>query len=178
MLYTRQRARRSVSASAEVTVTPFITAASGNPHTKEKIKEEKMKVLDQVDWSQAQAAIGQMIDTLRGELDNLQSDTKIQNAYSPVTWVKLCREIQHVREGMTCVRLAVEGKRTEEISMLTGVHPQRIAAFRAWNTIWKRAIERNLTIKFRNEQELQADISFLRGIGIAVDDNENPKAGE
>ena len=98
--------------------------------------------------------------------------------YSPRTWVKLCRQIQHVREGMTCVRLAVEGKSTAEIHRLTGIHTYRIGAFKAWNTIWKRAIDHVLTIQFRNERERQVDIAFLRSIGIAVQDDENIRGTE
>lgn len=172
------RARKSILASAETAVTPFIaTAERGDTPKKEILRTEKIKVLDQVDWLTAERGINDMIATLRNELADLRTNTTIQNAYSPVTWVKLCRQIQHVREGMTCVRMASEGKTTEEIGKLTGIDSHRIGAFRAWNTIWKRAIERVLTIKFRNEQERQSDIEFLRSIGIAVNETKNPKAG-
>lgn len=133
MFYTPQRrARRSISSSAESTVTPFIaTAERGETSKKEKLRTERIKALDQVDWLAAERGISDMIATLRTELADLRTNTAIQNAYSPITWVKLCRQIQHVRKGMTCVRLASEGKTTEEIGKLTGIHSHRIGAFRA-----------------------------------------------
>jgi len=136
---------------------------------REEVQVEKIEISPAVEWEQARAAIEQLRLILDSEVEYLANSDDIRNAYSPITWVKLCRQIRHVTEGMTAVRLATEGKSTPVIGAMTGIHPARIGAFRAWNTRWRKAIKHYLTIQWRKREERMADIAFLRSIGIAVE---------
>ena len=115
-------------------------------------------------------AMHELSKVLSLEIGHLQDRPDIRDAYSPITWLKLCRYIQHATDGLTSVRLATEGHDTKTISEMTGIHPGRIAAFKAWNTMWLRAVRHELTIKWRKAEERIADITFLRSIGISVGD--------
>jgi len=137
---------------------------------KEKVQVEKVEISPAVEWEKARAGIEELRRLLDSEVIHLSQNSDIQNAYSPITWAKLCRQIRHVTEGMMAVRLATEGKPTAVIEAMTGIHPARIGAFKAWNTRWRKAIKHYLTIQWRKQEERKADIAFLRSIGIAVED--------
>jgi hypothetical protein len=143
---------------------------------KEKLKVERVKVSSEVEWKTAREGIEQLRQLLDAEIVTLDNNAQIRNAYSPITWSKLCRYINHATEGMMAVRLATEGKTTPEIAAITGMPTTRIAAFKAWNTIWKKAIDKFLTIKWRKQEERRADIEFLRAIGIKVEDESEVNA--
>jgi hypothetical protein len=137
---------------------------------KSKLKIEKIAINPGIEWATAQAGVDQLKRLLDTEIHHLSQSPEIRNAYSPITWTKLCRTIHHVTEGMAAVRLATEGKSTSDIHAITGIGHQRIAAFRAWNTRWVKVIRHYLTIQWRHEEERRADIHFLRSVGIAVED--------
>jgi len=139
-------------------------------HKNEEVQVEKVEISPAVEWEKARAGIEQLRRLLDSEVIHLAQNSEIQNAYSPITWAKLCRQIRHVTEGMMSVRLATEGMPTATIEAMTGIHPSRIGAFKAWNTRWRRAIKHYLTIQWRKREERLADIAFLRSIGIAVGD--------
>ena len=135
----------------------------------EKI-QERVEISPAVEWQKARAGIEELRRLLDSEVIRLSRNSDIQNAYSPITWVKLCRQIRHVTEGMMAVRLASEGKPTAVIKAMTGIRTARIGAFKAWNTRWRKAIKHFLTIQWRKQEERIADIAFLKSIGIAVED--------
>ena len=137
---------------------------------KEKVKIEKVEISATVEWGNANLGVKELQRLLEAEVTHLQSNPGIRNAYSPITWVKLCRSIKHVTEGMTAVRLSVEGMSASEINEATGIATRRIGAFKAWNTVWKKAVNRYMTLKWRKAEERSADIAFLISIGISVDE--------
>jgi hypothetical protein len=137
---------------------------------KENMQVERIEISPAVEWQKARAGIEELRRLLDSEVIHLAQSDEIKNAYSPITWVKLCRAIRHVTEGMTAVRLATEGKPTAVIEAMTGIRPSRIGAFKAWNTRWRKAIKHYLTLQWRKQEERTADIAFLRSIGIAVED--------
>jgi hypothetical protein len=135
---------------------------------KPELKKEKIAINADVEWDVARQGINQLKNLLDAEITYLGTDSTVRNAYSPLTWVRLCRTINHLTEGMAAVRLATNGYTTSEIHTMTGISVLRIAAFRAVNTRWVRAIEHYLTIQWRRHEERHADIAFLRSVGIAV----------
>lgn len=137
---------------------------------KEKLTVEKIAVSSTVEWAQAQNGVAELKRLLDVELDRLQANPEIKNAYSPITWIKLCRSIHHLTEGMTAVRLSTEGMTAQQISAGTGIGVLRIGAFKAWNTRWLKAIRHTIAIKWAKAEERLADIAFLRSVGIAVED--------
>lgn len=135
---------------------------------KDKLKVEKIGVSAEVEWTAAKAGLDELHARLAAEITYLETTDAIRDAYSPITWVKMCRYLKHATEGMAAVRLSVEGKTAQEIHTITGIPTSRIGAFKAWNTIWKKSIAKMITIKWRKEQERLADIAFLRSIGIST----------
>lgn len=142
------------------------------------MKNKNKKVMDavligSVEWSKARDAAFKMAGELNGEVAELQKLTKIQDAYSPMAWFRICRQMQVVTEGMTVMRLLAEGKTPEQIAAETGITRGSIAAFRAWNTMYRngihKTVDRKIKIKGRTEAEQQADADFLRSCGISID---------
>jgi hypothetical protein len=140
---------------------------------KKKVTTEQLTVSPAVEWDAAERGLADLQKALALEISQLQTHTEIRNAYSPITWLKLCRSIKHATEGMAAVRLSVAGKTNAEISESTGIKPPRIGAFKAWNTIYRKAIARTITLRWRKQEERLADIAFLRAIGIAVEEGDN-----
>ena len=140
---------------------------------KKKATVEQLPVSPAVEWDAAERGLADLQKALALEINQLQTHTEIRNAYSPVTWWKLCRSIKHATEGMAAVRLSVAGKTNSEITDATGIKSRRVGAFKAWNTIYRRAIARTITLRWRREEERRADIAFLRSIGIAVEEDNN-----
>jgi hypothetical protein len=136
----------------------------------EKVTVEKIVVSATVEWAQAQTGVAELKRVVDVELDRLQAIPEIKNAYSPITWLRLCRSIHHVTEGMTAVRLSTEGMTAQQINASTGIGVSRIAGFKAWNTRWLKAIRHTIAIKWAKEEERLADIAFLRSVGISVED--------
>ena len=93
-----------------------------------------MAINPEIEWKTAEAGIEQLKRWFDDEINQFQTNPNIRNAYSPITWLKFCCSMRDVAEGMAAVRLATEGKTTQEIHALTGMPVPRIAAFRAWNT--------------------------------------------
>lgn len=139
---------------------------------KEKLRVEKIAVRSDIEWDHARRGLLELKSLLDAEISALSSTAEIRNAYSPITWVKLCRYIRHATEGMTAVRLSTEGKSARAIAAATGMSTSRIAAFKAWNTIWRGQIQKFIELRWRKAEERRADIEFLRSIGIAVDESE------
>lgn len=139
---------------------------------KEKLHVEKIAVRSEIEWDHAKRGLLELKSLLDAEISALSSTAEIRNAYSPITWIKLCQYIRHATEGMTAVRQSTEGKSAKEISAATGMSTSRIAAFKAWNTMWRGEIRKIIELKWRKAEERRADIQFLRSIGIAVAESE------
>ena len=138
----------------------------------------KIKMMDavlsgSVEWAQARKAAFEMTAKLQGEVDELQSILKMQDAYSPVAWLNVCQQLRVVTDGMIVMRMLAEGGTTRQITAETGILPGSIAAYKAWNTMYaasiKRGVHKRIKIKGRTEAEQAADIEFLRACGITFD---------
>ncbi|SRR5260370_34470209 len=119
---------------------------------KKKVTVEQLPVSPAVEWDAAERGLADLQKALALEINQLQTRSEIRNAYSPITWLKLCRSIKHATEGMAAVRLSVAGKTNAEISDATGIKPLRIGAFKAWNTIYRKAIARTITLRWRGRR--------------------------
>jgi hypothetical protein len=137
---------------------------------KPKVTVEKIVVSPKVEWDLAVAAIAELKAVLDFEIESLRAKPEIKNAYSPITWHKLCRQVLHVTEGMAAVRLSIDGWDAGQIQAMTGIHQSRTAAFKAWNTRWVRAIRHTIEIRWAKAEERIRDIAWLKSIGISVDD--------
>jgi hypothetical protein len=131
-------------------------------------------LLGSIEWSQARQAAIEMANKLSGEVTELQSlASGMQDAYSPVAWLNICRHLQMVTDGMRVMRLHAQGKTNREITAATGIPNGTIAAFKAWNTTYSRTIaehaQRTIALKGRTQSEQRADAEFLRACGIALD---------
>jgi hypothetical protein len=142
----------------------------------ENKKGTVLTVSARVEWPKAEAEFGRLRAILSDEIAYLMSDAELRNAYSPIAWVRLCQGVKHLTEGMAAIRLHCEGKTNEEIAATTGVNTRRVGAYKAWNTQYKRAINRTLRIKGRNKEQREADIAFLRAVGVAIIDEAEVRA--
>jgi hypothetical protein len=133
-----------------------------------KKKLETLKVSPKVEWALGERAFLELSKVLSDEIAYLTSDVEIRNAYSPIAWARLCMGIRHLTQGMATIRLHCDGKTNEEIQNITGVARPRIAAFKAWNTQYKKSVHRALTIRGRNKAQRDADLAFLKSIGVSV----------
>lgn len=140
--------------------------------------QKKKDVMDavlvgSVDWVLARQAAYRLAAALQGEVADLQELKGMGDAYSPMAWLAVCRQLQVVTDGMTVMRLLAQGKTSKDISAETGILAGSIAAYKAWNTMYAAAIDRqvnrHISIKGRNKVEQAADIAFLRSCGIAVE---------
>ena len=126
-----------------------------------------------VEWEQARKAALDMSRMLSGEVTALSTATEIKDAYSPSAWINVCPQLRVVTDGMIVMRLLAEGKTNAQIARETGIDQGSIAAYKAWNTMYtrdiQRGIERRIKIRSKNDQIMQADIEWLRSIGITVD---------
>jgi|SRR6185437_6217310 len=126
-----------------------------------------------IDWTRAREAAIAMTRSLRGEIDDLERVMEIQDAYSPIAWLNVCQQLRVVTDGMVVMRKLAEGKAAIQITAETGILPGSIAAYKAWNTMYLRAVNaqatRSIRLKGRTEAEQQRDIEFLRACGIAFD---------
>lgn len=139
---------------------------------KQASKESNVTVSNRVEWPLAEAEFERLHMVLTDEIAYLTSDAELRNAYSPIAWVRLCQGIKHLTEGMAAIRLHCEGKSNEEIAEATGVNTRRVGAFKAWNTQYKRAINRTMRLKGKTEEQRKADIAFLRSVGVSIIDEE------
>jgi uncharacterized protein YerC len=126
-----------------------------------------------VEWTKARTAAIEMTAKLQGEVDELQSLLKMQDAYSPIAWLNVCQQLRVVTDGMIVMRMLAEGKTSGQITAETGILPGSIAAYKAWNTMYadsiKRGVQKRIKIRGRTKAEQAADISFLQACGIAFD---------
>jgi hypothetical protein len=126
-----------------------------------------------VEWAQARKAAMDMTAKLQGEVDELQSILKMQDAYSPIAWLNVCQQLRVVTDGMIVMRMLAKGETTKRITAETGILSGSIAAYKAWNTMYaasiKRGVHKRIKIKGRTEAEQAADIAFLRACGITFD---------
>ena len=141
--------------------------------TKKSKKSMDAVLLGSIEWDQARAAAFDLTRKLGGEVAELKSLLQMQDAYSPIAWMSICRQLQVVTDGMTVMRLLAEGKTSEQITQETGIFPGSIAAYKAWNTMYSRSVsqsaERRITLRGRNEAEQRRDADFLRSCGISLD---------
>jgi hypothetical protein len=133
-------------------------------------KKQTLMVSPKVEWALGEKAFQDLNKVLSDEITYLTIDVEIRNAYSPIAWARLCLGIRHLTQGMATIRLHCEGKTNKEIEAQTGVDVRRIAAFKAWNTQYKKSIHRALTIRGRNKEQRKADLKFLRSIGVSIVD--------
>lgn len=129
-------------------------------------------VVGSVEWAQARKAAYEMASVLSKEVSALNEVPQIKDAYSPVAWVNICRQLRVVTDGMITMRLLAENKTNKQIYEEAGIDPASVAAYKAWNTMYARNIEqgikRKITIKAKTHAILQADIDWLHSIGISV----------
>ena len=156
----------------------YLHVCSENGKAKMNKTKARKKVMDavllgSVEWSLARNAAIEMTTKLSGEVDQLQSLLKMQDAYSPVAWLNVCQQLRVVTDGMIVMRMLAEGKTNEQITAETGILNGSIAAYKAWNTMYSQGltqhIERRIKLKGRTEAEQRKDAEFLRSCGIALD---------
>jgi hypothetical protein len=131
-------------------------------------KTETLTLSPKIEWNKGEEAFRRIHNVLSDEIAYLTADLEIRNAYSPIAWARLCMDIKHLTQGMAAIRLHCEGKNNKEIAAATGLSGNRIAAFKAWNTIYKKSIHRVLTLRGRNKQQRDADLEFLKSIGVSI----------
>jgi hypothetical protein len=140
------------------------------------MKNKKMidaVVVGSVEWESARRAAFEMSAKLQGEVAELQELAGVKDAYSPMAWLAICQHLRSVTDGMTVMRMLAEGKEPKQITAETGIPSGSVAAYQAWNTMYRRnvtqIINKRIRIKGKNEAEQKADIAFLRSCGIAFD---------
>jgi DNA-binding CsgD family transcriptional regulator len=104
---------------------------------------------------------------LENEIEWLMAGN-LRNAYSPVAWVRLNREVLTALRGMQCMRLRAQGKSPAEIQGETGLSRQTIAAYTAWNTMYGRAIDRYLVARGKTEKQQETERKFLADCGVTL----------
>lgn len=139
-------------------------------------------LLGNVDWEKARKAAYRMASQLTSEVATLDN---LKDAYSPMAWINICRQLRVVTDGMTTMRLIAEGKNNASISTEAHVTVGSIAAYKAWNTMYLQmldeGIQRRVPIKGRTHEEKNQDAEFLRSCGIEFDlvpHIEKPKEAE
>jgi len=141
-------------------------------------KNKKKVIMDailvgSVDWKKARSAAIQMTRSLDGEVADLEALLKDKDAYSPMAWLNICQQLRIVTDGMTVMRMLAEGKTPKQIANETGIRPGSIAAYQAWNTMYRndrdKYIGKKIALKGRSEAEKRADAEFLRSCGIDLD---------
>lgn len=121
-----------------------------------------------IEWSRAGEAAHKLQAALASEISYLTDGINLRNVYSPIAWIRTCRAIRTVTDGMICMRLAAQGKSSHEIHRETGIARGSIAAYRAWNTMYADAMERSLAARGKTEKQRQADLEFLQEIGVQL----------
>jgi hypothetical protein len=125
-------------------------------------------VTGSVEWQAAREAAYRMVSQLSGEISALTEAAEIKDAYSPTAWLNICRQLQVVTDGMITMRMLAAGKTSEEIAGETGIMPGSIAAYKAWNTMYARQVNRKIRLRMEKDKIRQADLDFLRSIGVSV----------
>ena len=137
-------------------------------------------LLGSIEWSQARKAAIEMGRRLNGEVADLETLVQTKDAYSPMAWLNICRQLRIVTDGMITMRMLLEGKTPEQISSDTGILKSSIAAYKAWNTMYRehrdRHIGERIELKGRNEAEQRSDAQFLRSCGIGLDLVQRPES--
>jgi hypothetical protein len=121
-----------------------------------------------VEWATARTAARRLEGILTDEITYLTEGNKLQNVYSPIAWVRLCRTISTLTAGMVSMRMTFEGKSTPEIAAATGIRSGSIAAFKAWNTMYARDVQKMLAAKGKTEEQRNRDLEFLNSIGVTI----------
>jgi len=126
-----------------------------------------------IEWDSARKAAFDMANGLRGEIAALEAmESGIKDAYSPIAWLNICRQLRVVTDGMIVMRMLADGKSNQEVTAATGILPGSIAAYKAWNTMYAASVQltakkRIVKLKGRNAIEQSHDAEFLRSCGIA-----------
>lgn len=125
-------------------------------------------VVGSVEWQTAREAAYRMAAALNGEISALTEAEEIKDAYSPVAWANICRQLRVVTDGMITMRMLAEGKSNEAITEETGIGNGSIAAYKAWNTMYARLVNHKIRLRVENDKVRQADLDFLQSIGITA----------
>lgn len=121
-----------------------------------------------VEWEKARNAADRLTGVLADEVLYLTDGDKLKNVYSPIAWIRLCRAISTLTAGMAVMRLVFEGKTNEEIQQTTGLPRTTIAAYKAWNTMYSRGVEKVLAANGKSEEQRKRDLEFLASIGVKL----------
>ena len=122
----------------------------------------------QMEWERARQAANRMEEMLADEISYLTHGGKLKNVYSPVAWIRLCRTIRTLTSGMVVMRLTFEDKSNDEICQITGLTGQTVAAYKAWNTMYARDIQKMLAVRGKTEVQRKRDLEFLTSIGVSL----------
>lgn len=141
--------------------------------TNRKAERLDAVLVGSIEWSRARTAAIDMLESLSGEVAQLQRLASTKDAYSPIAWLNICRQLRIVTDGMIAMRMLSEGKTTAQICTETGILPGSVKAYKAWNTMYQQSISRNIqrriALRGRTEAQQKADAKFLRACGIALD---------
>jgi hypothetical protein len=135
-----------------------------------------MAINQRIEAKIAQMQAEKLAKLMSGETHLLLSDAKIQNAYSPVAWYRLCKSMHMLTLGMAIIRLHAAGKSQAEILKETGCTIGEYGAYKAWNTMYAKGLGIRLEKPKPNKQgviskakqaKYDADLAFLRECGIS-----------
>jgi uncharacterized protein YerC len=129
---------------------------------------ETRPINPEVEWDTAREAAERLMEMLVDEVGYLTHGGNLKNVYSPIAWIRLCRAISTLTNGMSVMRLVSEGKSNEEIARITGLPNMTIAAYKAWNTMYARGVEKALAAKGKTEEQRKRDVEFLFSIGVTL----------
>jgi hypothetical protein len=121
-----------------------------------------------VEWKKARDAAERLTGMLADEVSYLTDGDKLKNVYSPIAWIRLCRAIATLTAGMAVMRLVFEGKTNDDIQQMTGLPRTIIAAYKAWNTMYSRAVRKVLAAKGKTEEQRKRDLEFLASNGVKL----------
>jgi len=121
-----------------------------------------------VEWDKARDAADHLTKVLSDEVSYLTDGDKLRNVYSPIAWIRLCRTISTLTAGMAVMRLVSEGKTNDEIRQATGLPQTTVAAYKAWNTMYSRGVEKALAATGKTEEQRKRDLEFLASIGVKL----------
>jgi hypothetical protein len=70
-------------------------------------------------------------------MDVLNSTTSDLDAYSPYMWSRLQKTADQVAKAINAVRMHLAGKTAQQIAEELGLKKQQVAAYAAWNTMYR-----------------------------------------
>lgn len=140
-------------------------AARDSKHSSLQGLEKVTAPMDE--WEAAQKAANRFERMLTGEIPYLNlHGNKLENMYSAIAWVRLCRTISTFTKGMVCVRMTIEGKSNREIEMATGLCGGSIASYRGWNSVYAYHVGDMLTEKGKTPEPRSRNLQSLFSMGL------------